>query len=63
MKHLAFKPTRNPSLNPLPSFKKGVSGGIDGLTSQHLYDMSEDLLGEPVLRLIETLGKFMNEII
>ena len=41
-----FTTNREGFLKALHSFKKGCAGGPDGLTHQHLLDMTEEAMGE-----------------
>ena len=45
------------------SFKKGASGGPDGLRPQHLVDMTGQGLGETGDRLLETTADFINHLV
>ena len=45
------------------AFKKGASGGPDGLRPQHLLDMTGQALGESAENLVESLVDLLNLII
>ena len=47
----------------IKSFKPGSSGGPDGLLPQQLQDLTSDDIGEPAVKLWETLCNFFNKII
>ena len=58
-----FKTNKDDLLRAIRSFPKDASGGPDGLLPQHLCDMCEQFLGEPALKLVDTLVSFMNLIV
>ena len=47
----------------LKSFKNGSSGGPDGLTPQHLKDLTSEALGETSRNLLQALVMFTNGIV
>ena len=46
----------------LKSFKPGSASGPDGLLPQHLKDLTSQDLGEPAIRLLDSLTDFFNKI-
>ena len=47
----------------IAAFKKGASGGPDGLRPQHLLDMTGQALGEAADSLLESLVDLLNSVI
>ena len=47
----------------ISAFKKGASGGPDGLRPQHLLDMTGHALGEAADSLLESLVDLLNSVI
>ena len=47
----------------ISAFKKGASGGPDGLRPQHLLDMTGQALGESADRLLDALVDLLNLIV
>ena len=45
------------------SFKSGAAGGPDGLTPQHLKDLTSKELGQAATSLLETITNLLNQII
>jgi hypothetical protein len=45
------------------SFKSGAAGGPDGLTPQHLKDLTSKELGQAAITLLETITNLLNQII
>ena len=58
-----FKTNKENLLKAIRSFRRGATGGPDGLLPQHLIDMTGDELGEPASKLLDTLVTFLNTII
>ena len=58
-----FKTNKENLLKAIRSFKRGTSGGPDGLLPQHLIDMTGEELGEPASKLADTLVTLLNTII
>merc|ERR1711978_106963 len=47
----------------IKTFPRGSSGGRDGLTPQHVRDMTEESVGQDGAILLETIAKFINNIV
>ena len=58
-----FSTDKKAFLKALRSFKRGIAGGADGLTPQHMRDMCEESLGEAAHNLIDTMVKFFNTVV
>ena len=58
-----FKVSKDDVRWAVRGFKKGTSGGPDGLCPQHLLDKTGMLLGEPGEKLLESIADFINLVV